>query len=151
MLCARVCHTHKYTHTHTHHTQLCQYVYGDRLLAFEDVRKVYDFDVFLEGYRPKKADKFVEQQFAVDFEVRAVGEEQRVFARAKSAISDKTRWHPWVQMCPSLLDLIPPQIHAPTIVPPVASNKEWVDFIPKVCPSLLAYVSTFLHSSFTQH
>ena len=34
-------------------------MYGQRLFAFEDIRRVYNFDTFVRNYRPKTADKGV--------------------------------------------------------------------------------------------
>ena len=39
--------THPHSHSHSHTNQICREVYGDRLLLFEDIRKVYDFDTFV--------------------------------------------------------------------------------------------------------
>ena len=103
-------------------------VYGNRLKTFEDIRRVYNFDKFVTNYRPKTADHGISKQFRLTFEVRKVDNVCRVFARSKQAIGAKTRWHEWVQMYPSLLDLRPRALHNPEEVPPVADNKLWPEF-----------------------
>ena len=116
--------------------RMCQHVYGDRLTAFVDIQRNYDFDEFVSTYRPGKADNHIKKQFAVDFEVRSVEGKSRVFIRSKSRMSDKEAWHPWTQMYPSLLTLRRHQPHSPSTIPPTAPNNVWEDFLPRVCPTL---------------
>ena len=130
--------THTYTHTHTHThthtcTQICEEVYGGRLRRFEDIRAVYDFDVFVKEYRPKKADDKIKRSYRFGIEIR---EDFKVFVRGKQAVGAKTPWLPWVQMHPSLLDLRPHTPHSPSVVPTTAANKEWEDFDKHVVPTL---------------
>ena len=117
-------------------TQMCRKVYGDRLVVFEDIRSVYDFDTFVDDYRPDKADRGIKRQFAADFEVRSVNGQSRVFCRTKPRMADRTRWSPWVQMYPSLMDLTPHTPHAATAIPDVTENNVWEEFDAKVCPTL---------------
>ena len=130
--------THMHTDTQQSHTctQMCRKVYGDRLVVFEDIRSVYDFDTFVDDYRPDKADRGIKRQFAADFEVRSVNGQSRVFCRTKPRMADRTRWSPWVQMYPSLMDLTPHTPHAATAIPDVTENNVWEEFDAKVCPTL---------------
>ena len=110
------------------------------MITFDEIKRNYDFDDFVSSYRPTKADKHIKKQFAVDFELREVDGEGRVFARCKSSISDKTKWNAWTQMYPSLFDLRPHRPHEPTDIPTKASNNEWDDFEANVSPTLSRFV-----------
>jgi len=124
------------TLTLTH--QQCRKVYRDRLAEFKDIRAVYDFDTFVKGYRPKKADDGIQKHFAIDLQRRLVDGEVYVFARSKRAMSAKCQWSDWIQLYPSLLGgrgLRPH--HPPSAVPPVMENKEWDNFETRVRPTLL--------------
>ena len=132
-----ITHTRAYAHTHTHihtYTQICEEVYGGRLRRFVDIRSVYDFDVFVKEYRPKKADDKIKRTYRFVIEVR---EDFKVFVRGKQAVGAKTPWLPWVQMYPSLHDLRPHTPHSPSVVPTTAANKEWEDFEKHVVPTLV--------------
>ena len=118
---------------------MCEKVYRDRLVAFEDVSQCYNFDEFLRSYRPAAADKYIKKQFAMDFEVRECGTGDRVFVRSKRAMGDKTMWNDWKQMYPSLLDRRTHQPHAPEVVPPTKDNKAWDEFYDKVVPTLSSF------------
>jgi len=116
---------------------MCRDVYGPRLQRFQDINGVYDFDAFLKCYRPKAADRNIQQQFSTDFELRTVDGTHRVFVRSKPKMGDKTKWSEWYQMYPSLLDARGHRPHRPAVIPPTADNKEWEDFDNKIVPSLL--------------
>ena len=139
---ARIYNTHLSSHSHIIHTyhlthQVCREVYRDRLVEFEDVRGVYDFDNFLKSYRPKKADSGIQKHFAIDFERRVIDGEVYVFTRSKSAISAKIPWSDWTQIYPSLLDGRGVRSHhPPSTVPPVMQNKQWENFESHVVPTL---------------
>ena len=121
--------------TYTH--QVCRQAYRDRLVEFNDVSAVYDFDTFLRGYRPKNADKGLQKHFALDFERRLIEGEVYVFARSKMAMSAKITWGDWIQVYPSLLDASGVRAHhPPSAVPPIMENKEWEKFDTHVVPTL---------------
>ena len=154
-----ITHTHTHTHTDTHshihslthtttHVQLCKELYADRLKSFEDITRVYDFDTFLREYRPKAADKdgHLQLQFRTDFEVRSDHGKDRVFTRSKCRLGDKTKFSLWVQMYPSMFDLLPHVPHHPSVEPPVADNKDWDNFETYVVPTLTRWRQTYTHT-----
>ena len=100
---------------------------------------MYDFDTFVADYRPTKADHNIKKQFAADFEVRSVNGQNQVFVRTKPRVADKTKWNPWVQMYPSLMDLLPHTPHAATVKPVTAPNNVWEEFHAKVQPTLTEF------------
>ena len=112
---------------------MCEKVYGSRLECFEDILVPYDWHAFVAGYRPKKADRGIQSQFSMTFEVR---DHHHVFVRSKSAVGAKTPWSSWCQCYPSLLTNDEHTPHLPTTVPPVAELKDWPDFDTKVVSTL---------------
>ena len=60
---------------------ICGEVYGARLVSFEDVRRVRDFDRFVKKYRPKGADVGIQKHFSMCLELRKVDGKAKVFAR----------------------------------------------------------------------
>ena len=110
-------------------------VYGDRLRQFEDIRRVYDFDTFVKGYRPKAADHGITYHYSLEMELR---DGDKVFVRSKKAIGAKTPWSDWSQMYPSPLDLslADHKPHDPDTVPPVMDNNDWDELHTHVAPSL---------------
>ena len=108
-------------------------MYGDRLVAFQNIHAVYDFDTFVKHYRPRQADSGLQSHYAIDFELR----DNDVYVRSKKAINAQERWSTWVRLYPSLLDPRARRTHhAPTVVPPVVKNKKWEEFGACVVPKL---------------
>ena len=69
---------------------------GDRLIGIPELRAVYDFDVFLRGYRPKTVDRDITVQYRLVFEVR----EGEIFTRTKGGVRTGAPWGPWAKMLP---------------------------------------------------
>ena len=126
------------SHTRARTHQICKTVYGPRLEKLTTIKRVYNFDKFLKNYRPRRADRGLQQHFSMEFEVRQLGDVPHVFVRSKAAMGAKTPWNGWTQMFPSLMDVRRDAsvVHAPDTVPPVLDNKEWDDFDIHVVPSL---------------
>ena len=114
-------------------------MFKDRLRGFEDIRRVYNFDDFVAGYRPAAADKNLKMQYSMCLEVRVTDGRARVFCRAKARIAASTPWNGWEQLYPSLRDLEEREPHAPATVPAVSANNPWPEFATKVVPSLTRY------------
>ena len=95
---------------------------------------MWDWESILRPLRPKRADRDIQKQFSMVFEVRDAGS---VFVKSKRAVSAKVAWGPWFQMLPHPLsdcDELPTLDHAP----PVAAPKVWkkLDKVSTLPPTL---------------
>ena len=49
--------------------QVCREILGSRLTGITNIRAVYDFKSFLQGVRPRSADKDIQSQYSLQFKV----------------------------------------------------------------------------------
>ena len=115
--------------------KICKEILGDRLVDIVDIRAVYDFKGLLAGCRPQKADKFIQEQFAVTFTAK---EDGRIMCRSKRAVSATVPWSADYLMMPHpecSLSFLPPRTEQPLVMP----EREWPEFAEKVVPSLLRF------------
>ena len=116
-------------------------MFDTQLREIVDVRAVHDFAAFLQGYRPKSADKHIRKQFSYTFEAR----DDCIFVQTKKSCAAVTAWGPWTKILP-YPDVAPNVVHDPSVCPPVAASKPWPELQDNIAPRLRKfYEREFAH------
>ena len=102
---------------------------------------MYDWNKFLRGVRPKSADRDLQVQFSLQFQVQ----DDAIQIRTKGAVSAQVKFGPWVQILPHPGAPTSGLPHRDT-TPAVAPVKPWPEFTDKIAPLLLSfYRNEFQH------
>ena len=115
--------------------QVCREILGSRLSGITNIRGVYDFKSFLQGVRPRSADKDIKSQYSLQF--KTTEDVSAIVVRSKAAVDLHVDFGPWNTMLPN--PRRPDAIPHRDAVPPVCAAKDWSEFEDDIVPSLLRF------------
>lgn len=122
--------------------QVCGEILGERFTGITNIRGVWDFKTFLQGIRPRAADKGIQTKFSL--QLKATEDGSKIQVRHKAAVDVRVPFGPFKVMLPD--SQRPDAIPHRDAVPPVCAAKRWPEFEAEIVPTLRKfYKEEFMH------